>query len=95
MESIRPQRFGVQEIHIPAKRDETPADFADCSAIVAPEISDRLEVRSELTSQPDQLEIACTLPLQADAITEPVKLLTNGIVAFVRGGARQALFACH
>ena len=36
----------------------------ECDAIVAAEIGNRFEIRLELTGQPDQFEIARTLPLE-------------------------------
>src|SRR5580704_19064656 len=50
-----------------AQRDELAAHLTNGLAVVLAEIRDGLEIRRQLPGQPDHLDIALTLPLQASA----------------------------
>jgi hypothetical protein len=57
-------RVAIEQVQVPAERDEAGADLADGRAVVASEVGDRLEVRREPARQPDQLEIAPALAFE-------------------------------
>ncbi len=57
-----------------AQRDELAAQLTKGLAIVLAEIRDGLEIRRQLPGQPDYLDIALTLPLQALPRRHPIEL---------------------
>src|SRR5918993_5447947 len=57
-----------------AQEDERAAGVADRLSVVTPEVGQGLEVRRELAGQPDQLEIATSLALEATARRHPVQV---------------------
>jgi hypothetical protein len=57
-----------------AQEDELAAGVADRLSVVTPEVGQGLEVRRELAGQPDQLEIATSLALEATARRHPVQV---------------------
>ena len=54
----------VQQIDVATQHDELLADLADRRAVVLAEVSNRLEVRLQPARQPDEFQVATTLPLQ-------------------------------
>jgi len=61
----------VEQMQVPAERDEARADLADSWAIVAATIGDRLEVGRQLADEPHHLDIASGTHAPIDATTEP------------------------
>jgi hypothetical protein len=62
----RHQRL-LEQAELAAQQHELPARVADRHPVVAAEVGDRLEVRRQAPGQPDQLEVALALALQAPA----------------------------
>ncbi len=61
----------------PAQQNECAADFADCLTVVLAEIRNGLEVRYQAAGQPDQLDIALALPLEASARLDAIEISVN------------------
>jgi len=57
-----------------AQPHELAADLADRLAIVLAEVGDGLEIRHQAAGQPNQLDVALTLPLQAPARLHPIEV---------------------
>jgi hypothetical protein len=51
--------------------------MAEGISVVAPKVSDRLEVRLQMSQQPDHLDIAMGLSLQPTARPQPVQIAVN------------------
>src|SRR6202007_2471198 len=66
-----------KQIKLAAQRDELATDLTDGLAIVLAEIRDGLEVRRQLSGQPDHLDIALAFPLQAPARRNPIKIAVD------------------
>ena len=64
----------AEQLKAPAQHHELAADLADGLAIVLAEVGYRLEVRHQAAGQPDQLDIALALPLQAPARLHPIEV---------------------
>src|SRR3982074_388871 len=64
----------AEQLKAPAQHHERTADLADSLTIVLPEIGYRLEIRHQATGQPDQLDVALALPLQAPARLDPIEV---------------------
>jgi hypothetical protein len=61
-------RSGIhKQTHLPAEFDKARAHLADGTAIVLPEIGDRLVVGDKPAKQPHQLDIAAGLALEPPA----------------------------
>src|SRR5271169_6798336 len=63
-----------KQIKLAAQRDELATNLTNGLAIVLAEIRDGLEVRRQLPGQPDHLDIALALPLQASARRHPIEV---------------------
>jgi len=66
-----------EQLHPTAQQHELLADLANRLAVVAAEVSDRLEVRCQTPGEPDQLEVALRLGLQAAAGLHPVEIAVD------------------
>src|SRR5437879_8079019 len=60
-----------------AQHHELTADLADRLAIVLPEVGYGLEVRHQAAGQPNQLDVALALPLQAPARLHTIEVAIN------------------
>src|SRR3954454_2735601 len=69
----RDARLG-EEFKAPAQHHKLTADPPDGLAIVLPEVGYCLEVRHQAAGQPNQLDIALALPLQAPARLHPIEI---------------------
>jgi hypothetical protein len=67
--------------------------MAEGISVVAPKVSDRLEVRLQMAQQPDHLDIAMGRSLQPAARPHPVQIAVN--VKLQQIGGRVARAACH
>ncbi len=56
----------VQKLDVATERDKLPTDLADRWAVIASDISDRLDVGLQATEQPDQIQIVCAFALQPE-----------------------------
>src|SRR5205807_1950639 len=69
--------------------------MAEGISVVAPKVSDRLEVRLQMSQQPDHLDIAMGLSLQPTARPQPVQIAVNvhGIsgASLIRPGIQKLL----
>jgi len=72
----RDDRLG-EELQLPAQDDELPAHGSDRRTIVLSEVRNRLEVRHQLAGQPNQLNIALGLALQAPARLDPIAIAVD------------------
>jgi len=70
--AIHCKQFPVKQIQLAAQQDKFTEDPAEGIAVVAPKISDGLEVRLQVAQQPDHLDIAVRLGLQPTARPHPV-----------------------
>src|SRR5271169_6129061 len=66
-----------KQIKLAAQRDELATNLTNGLAIVLAEIRDGLEVRRQLPGQPDHLDIALALPLQASARWHPIEVTVD------------------
>ena len=57
----------AEQVQSPAQIDEPAAGGSDRRAVVLPEVGDGLEVGSQPSGQPHQLDVALSLPLQPAA----------------------------
>ena len=57
----------AQQIKLAAQRHEATADLTNGLAVVLTEIRNGLEIRRQLSGQPDQLDITLALTLKASA----------------------------
>src|SRR6266403_4730289 len=64
----------AEQLKASAQHHELTADLADGLAIVFPEVGYRLEVRHQAAGQPNQLDVALALPLQAPARLHPIEV---------------------
>src|SRR5262249_49763755 len=64
----------TEQIKLAAQPNELAANLTNGLAIVLAEIRDGLEVRRQLPGQPDHLDIALALPLQASARRHPIEV---------------------
>src|SRR5205814_6444043 len=64
----------AEEFKAPAQHHKLTADPPDGLAIVLPEVGYCLEVRHQAAGQPNQLDIALALPLQAPARLHPIEI---------------------
>src|ERR1700721_3141130 len=64
----------AEEIEPPAQQNECAADFADRLTVILAEIRNGLEVRHQTAGQPDQLDIALTLPLKPPARLDTIEV---------------------
>src|SRR6267378_2294608 len=69
----RNARF-AEQLKTSAQHHELTADLADGFAIVLAEVGYGLEVRHQAAGQPNQLDVALTLPLQAPARLHPIEV---------------------
>src|SRR6266446_1138936 len=69
----RNARF-AEQLKASAQHHELTADLADGLAVVLPEVGYRLEVWHQAAGQPDQLDVALALPLQAPARLHPIEV---------------------
>ncbi len=67
----------VQQIKLAAHRHEVTADLTNGLAIVLTEIRNGLEVRRQLSRQPDQLDITLAFALKASARRNPIEIAIN------------------
>jgi hypothetical protein len=65
--SIHRQQLPTEEVQLAAQQHELAEGQAKGSAIVAPEISDRLEVRFQVPQQPDHFDVTVGLGFKAAA----------------------------
>ncbi len=91
----RDHRLGEQ-VHLAAQHHEPRAHLADRQAVVSSEVGNRLEVGHQPPGQPDQLDVALGLALQAstrlDAVQVPVNVdlqERRRVVARAARGRRQ------
>src|SRR5438046_5633412 len=71
--SNRDARLG-EEFKAPAQHHKLTADPPDGLAIVLAEVGYGLEVRHQAAGQPNQLDVALALPLQAPARLHPIEV---------------------
>src|SRR6195256_2876698 len=64
----------AEQLKASAQHHELTADHADGLAIVFPEVGYGLEVRHQAAGQPNQLDVALALPLQAPARLHPIEV---------------------
>src|SRR3954462_13794389 len=64
-------------IHLAAQQHELAEDRAEGLAVIAAEISDRLEVRLQMPQQPDYLDVAMGLGFQAPAGSNVVQIAVD------------------
>src|SRR5512146_1963887 len=64
----------AEQLKAPAQHHKLTADPADGLAVVLAEVGYRLEVRHQAAGQPNQLDVALALPLQAPARLHPVEV---------------------
>jgi hypothetical protein len=76
-----------------AQQYKFPKDLAEGTAVVAPKVSDRLEVRLQVSQQPDHFDIAVGLGLQPTARPHPVQVAVD--VEFQQIRRRIPRAACH
>src|ERR1700681_23631 len=69
----RNARF-AEQLEASAQHHELTADLSDGLAIILPEVGYCLEVRHQAAGQPNQLDIALALPLQAPAPLYPIEV---------------------
>src|ERR1700736_2661747 len=69
----RNARF-VEQFKAAAQHHELAADLADRLAVVLAEVGYGLEVRHQAAGQPNQLDVALALPLQAPARLHPIEV---------------------
>src|SRR5262249_49648010 len=67
----------TEQIKLAAQPNELAANLTNGLAIVLAEIRDGLEVRRQLPGQPDHLDIALALPLQASARRNPIEVAVD------------------
>jgi hypothetical protein len=89
----------LEQPDLAAQLHELTAGLADAGAVVAAEVGDRLEVRGEPAGEPDQLEVALRLALEASARGQPVEVAVNvdleqrgGVVRRPASGCRLGAF---
>ncbi len=68
---------GVQEPQLTAERDELRADLTDGPAVILAEIGNRLLIRSQVSGEPHQLNIAAGRALQSAARLHPVEVAVD------------------
>ena len=66
-----------QQTHLSAEFDKARAHLADGTAVVLPEISDRLVVGDEPAKQPHQLDVAAGLTLEPPARLHAVEIAVD------------------
>src|SRR5262249_51182601 len=66
-----------EQIESAADLDELAAHPPDARAVVLAEVGDRLEVRCETPSQPDELEIALSLALEPPARLDAIQVAVD------------------
>src|ERR1700686_4301903 len=64
----------AEQLKAAAKHHELTADLTDGRAVVLSEIGYRLEIRHQAAGQPNQLDVALALPLQAPARLHPIEV---------------------
>src|SRR5882724_371975 len=67
----------AEQIEASTKQHERAADFADRLAVVFAEIGDRFEIRHQTAGQPDKLDIALALALQASAGLDAIEVAVD------------------
>ena len=67
----------TEEVELAAKNDKLTADSADRLSVVLADVGNRLEVRRQPTTEPDQSEVALGFPLQAAARLDAVEIAVN------------------
>src|SRR6266550_2269419 len=72
----RNARF-AEQLKASAQHHELTADLPDGLAVVLPEVGYRLEVWHQAAGQPDQLDVALALPLQAPARLHPIEVAVD------------------
>ena len=75
--AIDRQQFPAEQIQLAAKQHKLAEDRAECVAVVAPEVSDRLEVRAQMPQQPDHLDVAVRLGFEPPARPHPVQVAVD------------------
>src|SRR5258706_2395578 len=64
----------AEQFKAPAQHHKLTTDLTDSLPIVLPEIGDRLEIRHQAAGEPNQLDVALALPLQAPARLHPIEV---------------------
>jgi hypothetical protein len=64
----------AEQLKAPAQHHALTADLTDGRAIVLSEIGYRLENRHQAAGEPNQLDVALALPLQAPARLHPIEI---------------------
>ncbi len=66
-----------KQLQLSAQFNEAPAHVADAFAVVAAEVSNRLEVRRQAARQPHQFDIALRLPLKTPAGLQAIEIAVD------------------
>jgi hypothetical protein len=75
--AIHSQQLPAKQVQLAAQQYKFTKDLVEGIAIVAPKVSDGLEVRLQVTQQPDHLDIAVGLGLQPTARPHPVQVAVD------------------
>src|SRR5437762_1835435 len=71
---INRYQLPAEKLQLAAQQDKFTAHRLDRLSVVAPEVRDGFEIRSQLAQQPDQFQVARRLPLQPATGTHPVEI---------------------
>ena len=69
--------LAAEQVELPAEQHEGPEHRPEGRAVVAPEVGDGLEVGLQASQQPDHLDVAVGLGLQAPARAHPVEVAVD------------------
>ena len=75
--AIHRQQLPAEQVQLAAQQHELAEHRAKGVAVIAAEIGDGLEVRLQVTQQPDHLDIAVGLGFQPSAGPDPVEVTVN------------------
>src|SRR4029077_20780993 len=91
--AIHRQQLPAKKVQLATEQYKFTEDLAEGDAVVAPEVSDGLEVRLQVPQQPDHLDIAVGFALQPTTRPHPVQIAVNVELQQIR--RRIARPPCH
>src|SRR6516162_1456211 len=75
--AIHRQQLPAKQVQLATEQHKFTEYSAESVAVIAPEVSDGLEVRLQVPQQPDHLDIAVGLGLQPTARPHPVQVAVD------------------
>ena len=91
--AIHCEQLPAKQVQLATEEHKFSEHMAEGISVVAPKVSDRLEVWLQVPQQPDHLDIAMGLSLQPAARSHPVQIAVNVKLQQIDG--RIARAACH